>query len=104
MPDEPNPPSSFEVVCPCCEATLAIDRETGHVIHHRRKQEAGRADSIGGILGDLEARRASAEKLFQQELTSMKDRERLLDEKMQEAFKRARASKDEKPLKPIDLE
>ncbi len=42
--------------------------------------------------------------LFQREMDSMKDRDRLLHEKLREAVKRAKDMKDEKPIRPIDLE
>ena len=100
MPDAP----AFEIICPCCEATIAVDRTTGAILHHREKAEAKRSDSIGDILSGLSAKKDSAEKLFAQEMSAQKDRGRLLDEKLQEALKRAKESKDEKPLRPIDLE
>ena len=104
MPQEKSAAGSFEVICPCCEASLVIDRATGVVLHHREKKDPNRAESIGQILGNLDAQKESSEKIFQQELSAMKDRERLLNEKLQEAFKRARESKDEKPIRSIDLD
>ena len=53
---------------------------------------------------DLAAKKESSEKLFEREMSSMKDRERLLDEKLAEAVRKAKESKDEKPVRPIDLE
>lgn len=99
-----NTAAPFEIVCPCCEATIAVDRATGAVLHHREKAEVKKTESIGDILSGLSAKRDSAEKLFAQELSAQKDRGRLLDEKLQEALKRAKESKDDKPLRPIDLE
>jgi hypothetical protein len=96
--------SSLELLCPCCEATLVVDRATGVVIHHKPKPEAKKNESIGGILGNLEAKKESAEKLFQREMSSLKDRDRLLEEKLQEAFKRAKESKDDKPIRPFDMD
>ena len=96
--------SSIEITCPCCEAVISVDRVTGTVLHHRMKAEAKSSESIGDILSGLSAKKTSAEKLFAQEMSAQKDRGRLLDEKLQEALKRAKESKDEKPLRPIDLE
>jgi hypothetical protein len=104
MPQETPPASSFEVICPCCEATIVIDRATGAVMHHRERTDPHKAGSISEILGNLDARKESSEKIFQQEMSAMKDRERLLDEKLQEAFKRVKESKDQKPIRDIDLE
>jgi hypothetical protein len=94
----------LEILCPCCEATILVDRATGVVISHAERKDPNRAGSIAEIMQGLAAKKESSEKLFEREMSSMKDRERILDEKMQEALKRAKESKDEKPLKPIDLE
>ena len=96
--------SRLEIICPCCEATIVVDRATGIVISHAERKDPGRAGSIAEIMQGLAAKKESSEKLFDREMSSMKDRGRLLDEKLQEAVKRAKESKDEKPLKPIDLE
>lgn len=94
----------LEITCPCCEATIVVDAATGVVIAHEAKKEAKGAGSIAEIMQDLAAKKASSEKLFEREMSSMKDRERILDEKLQEAFKKAKESKDERPIRPIDLE
>ena len=99
-----NEETSFEIACPCCESVITVDRSTGAVLHHRAKAETKNTESIGDILSGLSAKKTSAEKLFAQEMSAQKDRGRLLDEKLQEALKRAKESKDEKPLRPIDLE
>ncbi len=96
--------TKFEITCPCCEATIVVDRATGVVVSHAERKDPNKAGSIAEIMQGLAARKESSEKLFEREMSSMKDRERLLDEKMQEALKRAKESKDEKPLRPIDLE
>lgn len=94
----------LEVLCPCCEATILVDRATGTIISHTEKREAKGAGSIGDILSGLAEKKASSERLFDREMSSMKDRARLLDEKLQEAVRKAKESGDEKPLRDIDLE
>lgn len=96
--------SKIEIICPCCEATIVVDRATGVVLHHAEKKDPARAGSIAEIMQGLAAKKESSERLFDREMSSMKDRERLLDEKLQEAVRRAKESKDEKPIRPIDLE
>ena len=96
--------TKFEITCPCCEATIVVDRATGVVLHHAEKKDPSRAGSIAEIMQGLAAKKESSERLFEREMSSMKDRERILDEKLQEAMRRAKESKDEKPLSPIDLE
>jgi hypothetical protein len=96
--------SRLEVTCPCCQATILVDRATGVIISHEAKKEPKGSGSIAEIMQDLAAKKESSEKLFAREMSSMKDRERLLDEKLQEALRKAKESKDEKPIRPIDLE
>ncbi len=92
----------FTVICPCCEATLTIDGQTGSIISHAEKKKIlGSFDELKGELGKQKEIRDS---LFNQEMSSMKDRERLLDEKFKEAMKRADIDKD-KPFKnPLDMD
>ncbi len=94
----------LEISCPCCEAKLLVDKATGIVISHEAKADPKGAGSIGEIMRELAAKKESSEKLFAQEMSTMKDRERILDEKMREALRKTKESKDERPLRPIDLE
>ena len=96
--------AKIEITCPCCEATIVVDRATGIVIHHAEKRAASRTDSIADIMKGLADKRESSEKLFEREMASMKDRDRLLDERLQEAVKRAKEAKDEPHVRDIDLE
>lgn len=100
----PSGESPLEITCPCCEARILVDRATGTIIRHDAKPDAKGSGSIADILQGLASKKASSESLFQREMDSMKDRDRLLDEKLQEAVKRAKDMKDEKPIRPIDLE
>lgn len=92
----------FTVICPCCEATLTIDAQTGALIAHEEKKKA--VASFEELKSGLSKQKELREQLFAQEMSSMKDRERLLEEKFQEALKRA--DKDDKsPFKnPLDLD
>ena len=94
----------LEITCPCCEAKIIVDRTTGTILRHDAKADPKGSGSIADIMQGLAAKKASSEQLFQREMDSMKDRDRLLDEKLQEAVKRAKEMKDEKLIRPIDLE
>lgn len=96
--------SRLEITCPCCETAIVVDAETGVIISHEAKKDPKGAGSIAEIMQDLAAKKESSEKLFAREMSSMKDRGRILDEKLQEAVRKAKESKDEKPVRPIDLE
>ena len=92
----------INIICPCCEATLTIDGQTGALIAHEEKKKV--IGSFDELKGELSKQKELRDQLFAQEMSSMKDRERLLEEKFQEALKRA-DSDSGKPFKnPLDLD
>lgn len=92
----------FSIICPCCEASLTIDATTGAILSHEEKKKVhGRFEDLRG---ELSKQKELRDQLFSQEMSSMKDRERLLDEKFKEALKKADLDSD-KPFKnPLDLD
>ena len=94
----------FSVICPCCDATLTIDALTGALLSHEEKKKVH--GSFEDLAGELTKQKELREQLFSQEMSSMKDRERLLEEKFQAALKRADADADkDKPFRnPLDLD
>jgi hypothetical protein len=94
----------FSVICPCCEAALTIDAQTGALLAHEEKKKAH--GSFEELAGELNKQKELREQLFSQEMSSVKDRGRLLEEKFQEALKRADSDTDkDKPfLNPLDLD
>ncbi len=96
----------LKIRCPGCEDQLVIDAATGEVLSHREKKRpvAGGKD-FETLLSDLDKERAEAEEVFEREMGALKDRDRLLEEKFQEALKRAEESpEDEPPPRPFDLD
>jgi hypothetical protein len=92
----------FSVICPCCEAALTIDASTGAILAHEEKKKVH--GSFEDLKGELGKKKELRDQIFAQEMSSMKDRERLLDEKFKEALKRADTDSD-KPFKnPLDLD
>jgi hypothetical protein len=96
----------LHVRCPGCEGELVVDAATGEVISHR---EAGRVPGGGkdfdSLLKGLDESKARAEAVFEQEKAAMKDRQRLLDEKFEEALKRAEEDPDQgPPRRPFELD
>jgi len=92
----------FTIICPCCEATLTIDAQTGAMISHEEKAKP--VASFDEMLKGLDKQKQMREQLFQQELGSQKDRERLLEEKFREAMKRAEKEKDKPFINPLDVD
>ena len=96
----------LHVRCPDCETELVVDAETGEVISHRAAHRplAGGKD-FDSLMRGIDEGKARAEALFEQEKAAMKDRQRLLDEKFDEALKRAQEEPDDVPPKrPFDLD
>ena len=84
----------FTIICPCCEANLTIDAQTGAIISHEEKKKI--LGSFEDLKGNLAKQKEARDNIFAQEMSSMKDRERLLEEKFKEAMKRA----ENEPLTP----
>jgi hypothetical protein len=92
----------FTIICPCCEAALTIDAQTGAILGHEEKKKT--LGSFEDLRGNLDKQKELREQLFAQEMSSQKDRERLLDEKFKEAMKRAGDENAEPYRNPLDLD
>jgi tRNA 2-selenouridine synthase SelU len=92
----------FNIICPCCEANLTIDTETGAILAHEEK--AKKLGSFEDLKNDFAKQKELRENLFAQEMSSQKDRERILEEKFKEALKRADTDSDKPFRNPLDLD
>ena len=92
----------YTLICPCCETTLVIDAETGALISHEEKAKP--VASFEEMAKGMEKQKALREQIFAQELGSLKDRERLLEEKFREAMKRAEKDTGTPYKNPLDLD
>ncbi len=92
----------YTIICPCCEATLTIDAETGSLLAHEEKKKiTGSFEDLKGEMGKLKDQR---DQIFAQQMSSVKDRERLLEEKFKEALKRADTDSGLPFRNPLDLD
>jgi len=94
--------NKFTIICPGCEATVIIDAETGAILSHEEKQKP--LGSFEDMKKGLEKQKETREQIFAQEMSSMKDRGRLLEEKFKEAMKRAEKDKDKVYRNPLDMD
>ena len=94
--------SRFTIICPCCEANMTIDAQTGVIISHAEKTKP--LASFDEMVKGLDKQKQMREQIFAQELSSMKDRDRILEEKFQEAMKRADKDKDKPYRNPLDID
>jgi hypothetical protein len=95
-------PTNFEITCPCCDATIVIDRTSGEVLLHKAKERRA-GGSLESMVAGLESQKSEMEKKFDKEMASQKDRARILDERFKEALRRAEKS-DKPPVNPMDLD
>ena len=90
----------YSIICPCCDATLTIDADTGALLAHEEKKKI--LGSFEDLKSDLNKQKEHRENIFAQEMSSMKDRERLLEEKFKEALKRAETDPGTPYRNPLD--
>ena len=69
----------LEVVCPCCETKLQIDKKTGEVIWEEKKEKP--MPSLSDMVNNLGSQQEEQESLFKKNRATEKERSRLLDEK-----------------------
>jgi hypothetical protein len=93
---------NFEITCPCCQATIVVDRLSGEVLLHKVK-EVRTGGSLESMVAGLETQKSEAAKRFERQLESQKDRARILEEKFKEALERAEKS-DEQYVNPMDMD
>ena len=93
---------NFEITCPCCQATLVVDRLSGEVLLHKAK-EVRVAGSLESMVAGLETQKSDAAKRFERQLESQKDHSRILEEKFKAALEQAEKS-DEKYINPMDMD
>ena len=81
---------------------MSVDAQTGAVISYEEKKKAH--GSFEDLKGELAKQKELREQLFAQEMSSIKDRERLLEEKFQEALKKADKTSDQPFRNPLDMD
>lgn len=92
----------FSLVCPCCETNITVDAETGAILSHEEKKKS--FGSFEDLKGELDKQKKLRDQLFDQEMSSQKDRERILEEKFREAQKKAKDQPDKPIFNPLDLD
>lgn len=92
----------FTIICPCCEANLTVDAQTGALLGHEEK--AKKLGSFEDLKSQLDKQKEARENIFAQETQAQKDRERLLEEKFREAMKRAGDAPDTPFRNPLDMD
>jgi len=95
--------TEYEIICPCCDATLVVDAGLKRVVRHieAERPDKPKLDDAHRILADEKARRES---LFEQSVQSERTRGDALSRRFEEALKQAREEPVSKPRRDFDLD
>lgn len=94
-----------KLTCPCCQATLVVDRETLHILYTTEHRPKAGGASFEQSLQELKDKEKQKSSRFQQAVTEAKQRQALLGKKFEELRKQAESRPDERPpLRPFDFE
>src|SRR5262249_21250115 len=94
----------FEVECPCCQATLKIDPETGAVISHFVPEKPKPIEDLAAEVAKLKGAAGRREETFKKQFEAERNHGKVLEKKFDELFKQAKENPDTTPLKrDIDL-
>ena len=91
----------LEVICPCCETKLQVDKKTGEIIWEERKAKP--VPSLTNMVKDLDNKKKENEDIFRKNRQNQKERSRVLDEIFKESTKHVDRS-GEKPLRDFDFD
>jgi hypothetical protein len=101
-----KPSTKLTVACPACGSDLTVDAATGEVLFHKKpKAPPAGGHDFDSLMKGLDSERERAEAVFERSKSALKDQDRLLEEKFEEALRRAKEDPDdEPPPRPWDLD
>jgi hypothetical protein len=94
-------PEAVDIVCPCCEALLKVDPETGSVVWADRKKE--KPKDFDDLVTRVQSHKSVLDEKFARSVRQTRHSAEILDKKFEEARKRAEAD-DSRPPHPFDNE
>jgi hypothetical protein len=95
--------SEIELTCPCCGASLVVDKNLGRIVSHQEPVREDRPDlDHAAQLVDQERQRREA--VFQRSVESEKTRGDALSRRFEEALRQAREEPVTKPTRDFDLD
>ena len=95
-------PEAIDITCPCCEALLKVDPETGAVVWSERKK--GPATDFDELVTRVQSQRSVLDEKFARSVQHTRRASEILEKKFEEARKRAEADPTAKPPHPFDNE
>ena len=94
-------PEALDIVCPCCEAALKVDPETGSVVWADRRKP--KPKDFDDLVTRVQSHRSVLDEKFARSVKQTKHSAEILDKKFEEARKRAEKD-DSRPPHPFDNE
>jgi hypothetical protein len=94
-------PEALDVTCPCCEALLKVDPDTGSVVWVDKKKAP--AKDFDDLLDRVASHRSVLDEKFARSVEQTKHSKDILDRKFEEARKRA-ATDTGRPPHPFENE
>lgn len=91
----------FEVVCPCCQATLKIDAETRAVISHKAVERPRQIEDLAAEVEKLKGASGRRDETFRKSMEAEKSQSSVLNKKFDELLKQAKESGDKTPPKRV---
>jgi hypothetical protein len=94
---------TITVRCPDCGAALVVDPQNGQILGHEKKDKKAPPDQavFDKAFGKVAAGPKSS---FDKAFESLEKKKATLDDRLEEAKRRAAESPDETPRSPFDLE
>jgi hypothetical protein len=93
-------PEALDVTCPCCEALLKVDPETGAVVWVDRKKAP--AKDFDDLVSRVGRNKSVIDEKFARSVQQTRRASEILDRKFEEARRRAEADPGSKPPHPFD--
>jgi hypothetical protein len=95
-------PEALDITCPCCEAQLKVDPETGAVVWVDRKKAP--AKDFDDLVSRVASQKDLVAEKFARSVEQTRNQGAILDRKFEEARKRAALNPNERPPNPFDNE
>ncbi|HEX2930088.1 MAG TPA: hypothetical protein VHV54_10265 [Candidatus Binatia bacterium] len=97
-------PTTIQITCPCCDATLTIDPALSAVLDHKLPVKPQMAVQLKDAVRLVSEEATRRDEKYQKIAEAEKNKSKVLEAKFQELFKKAKEEPITKPLKDIDLD
>lgn len=97
-------PTTIQITCPCCDATLTIDPALSAVLDHKLPVKPQMAVQLKDAVRLVNEEATRRDEKYQKIAEAEKNKSKVLEAKFQELFKKAKEEPITKPLKDIDLD